>query len=141
MSRRVGTCGEIVEHPIHDIAQHDQGVTPAVKAAAAAAAAAAVVDASARQGAGAQNDAHLPVPTTHTRTVVAQVWDEVGLVLADSDGQEKEDLSMFACGGDLVTTMLLSRCYQRRGYGLSMQDCVDRPTRASQSRLLASKGG
>lgn len=46
---------------------------------------------------------------------------------------------MFTCGADLVTTMLLARCYQRRGCGLSMQDVIDHPSQAGQARLLESK--
>lgn len=51
----------------------------------------------------------------------------------------KESCSMFSYGADLVTTMLLSRSYQRRGYGLTMQDITDYPTQEGQSRLLESK--
>ncbi|KAF2115735.1 hypothetical protein BDV96DRAFT_645921 [Lophiotrema nucula] len=83
-------------------------------------------------------------PSVYARTIVSQAWDEVGLVAPGRDGQ-KEDSSMFSCGADLVTTMLLSRCYQRRGHGLSMQDVIDNPTQDDQSRLLeirkAQNGG
>ncbi|KAL8766899.1 MAG: hypothetical protein Q9209_006447 [Squamulea sp. 1 TL-2023] len=83
-------------------------------------------------------------PNVHTRTIVSQAWDEVGLAVAgDGDGQEKKeeekDPSMFLHGADLVTTMLLSRCYQRRGYDLSMQELIDSPTQEGQAALLESK--
>lgn len=93
------------------------------------------------QGASSQSiqDSHLP--NTLMRTIVSQAWAEVGLMGDSGQSQkEKEEYrSMFSCGADLVTTMLLSRSYQRRGYGLSMQDILDHPTQEDQSAILESK--
>lgn len=84
-------------------------------------------------------------PSALTQAVVSQAWDEVGLVAAvgskKKDEKEEEDRSMFSGGAnaaDLVTTMLLSQCYQRNGYGLSMQDLIDHPTQKGQASLLES---
>lgn len=125
------TIPAVPEQPIHRIA-HD-------KKEVLASAAAAISDQPSRQGAGVQSVGELCSPRVHTRTIVSQAWDEVGLAVPSDDGQTKEDCSMFSGGADLVTTMLLARSYQRRGYGLSMQDVVDYPTQEGQSRLLESK--
>ncbi|KAL9594233.1 MAG: hypothetical protein Q9179_005489 [Wetmoreana sp. 5 TL-2023] len=87
--------------------------------------------------------------SARTRTLVAQAWDEVGLAIPSSSAagsghnppkQEKEgDDSIFSRGADLVTTMLLARCYQRKGYSLSMQDLINHPTQGEQSRLLEAR--
>ncbi|KAL8676623.1 MAG: hypothetical protein Q9186_006871 [Xanthomendoza sp. 1 TL-2023] len=88
--------------------------------------------------------------SAYTRTLVAQAWNEVGLAApsssAASDGHkptkpEDGDDSMFSGGADLVTTMLLARCYQRNGYSVSMQDLINHPTQEEQSRLLEARKG
>ena len=78
-------------------------------------------------------------PSAHTRAIVSQAWEEVGL---GAQKDEEEDRSMFSGGAnaaDLVTTLLLSRCYQRNGHGLSMADLIAHPTQRGQASLLESK--
>ena len=78
-------------------------------------------------------------PSALTRTIVSQAWEEVGL---GAQKDEEEDRSMFSGGAnaaDLVTTLLLSRCYQRNGHGLSMADLIAHPTQRGQASLLESK--
>jgi amino acid adenylation domain-containing protein len=83
-------------------------------------------------------------PSALTLAIVSQAWDDVGLVVPAADTQphdEKtvDDQSMFwggAGSADLVTTLLLSRFYQRNGYKLSMQDLIDNPTQKRQAGLL-----
>jgi len=125
------TMPTALEQPIHRIEQNGEKVP--------ASAAAAVSDQPNEQGTSVQSVKESRSPSVHMRTVVSQAWDEVGLVVASRDGQKEDDCSVFSCGADLVTTMLLSRSYQRRGYGLSMQDIIDHPTQEGQSRLLESK--
>ncbi|GES63924.1 hypothetical protein ATETN484_0010000300 [Aspergillus terreus] len=83
-------------------------------------------------------------PSALTLAVVSQAWDDVGLVVpaAGTQAQDEktvDDQSMFwggAGSADLVTTLLLSRYYQRNGYKLSMQDLIDNPTQKGQADLL-----
>ena len=118
-----------LEEPIHRIAPDQQSVPASVAAAS-------VADPPSHDSSAAQNRLPSRPPTADTRTLVAEAWDEVGLAMPHSDGQRKEDTSMYSCGGDLVTTLLLSRCYRRRGFSLSMQDCIDHPTQEGQARLI-----
>ncbi|KAI3330137.1 hypothetical protein F4824DRAFT_348153 [Ustulina deusta] len=69
---------------------------------------------------------------------VRMAWDEIGLSAARNDLEEKGagSGSMFACGADLVDTLLLSRYYRRSGHDVSMQQLIDHPTQAEQARLL-----
>ena len=85
------------------------------------------------------------LPSALTQAAVSQIWNEVGLIPAaesrKTDESSLEDKSIFsdaAGAADLVTTMLLSRCYRRKGYKLSMQDLIDHPTHSGQARLLES---
>ncbi len=79
-----------------------------------------------------------------TLAIISQAWDDVGLVVPTAgtrarDGKRVDDQSMFwggAGSADLVTTLLLSRYYQRNGYKLSMQDLIDNPTQKGQASLL-----
>ncbi|KAL8922238.1 MAG: hypothetical protein Q9208_005317 [Pyrenodesmia sp. 3 TL-2023] len=132
----LGTMPAALEQPLHRIAE--EYITDEMMPRAATTAA--IPDQASRSDAGSRNVGTPCPPTALTRTVVSQAWDEVGLVAASKGSQkEKEDRSMFSCGGDLVTTMLLSRCYQRGGYGVGMQDLIDHPTQESQAGLLGSK--
>ncbi|KAL8638957.1 MAG: hypothetical protein Q9228_003944 [Teloschistes exilis] len=87
-------------------------------------------------------DESLSPPSALTQAIVSQTWKEVGLIpSADSqkEEQESEDRSMFsnaAGAADLVNIMLLSRCYKRNGYNLSMQDLINHPTQNGQASLL-----
>lgn len=118
-----------LEQPLHQIAPDQQSMPASVAAAL-------VADPPSQDGPAAQKHVPSRPPTAHTRTVVADAWDEVGLVFPNSNDKRKEDTSMFSCGADLVTTLLLSRCYRRRGFSLSMQDCIDHPTQEGQARLV-----
>jgi amino acid adenylation domain-containing protein len=83
-------------------------------------------------------------PSALTLAIVSQAWDDVGLVVPAAGTQTQDektvdDQSMFwggAGSADLVTTLLLSRYYQRNGYKLSMQDLIDNPTQKGQAGLL-----
>ncbi|KAH6645134.1 hypothetical protein BKA67DRAFT_614027 [Truncatella angustata] len=75
-----------------------------------------------------------PNPSRHGKYVIDQAWDEVGL---SKKGQTvDDDCSVFSCGGDLVTALLLSRYYRRTGHDISMQYIIDNPTRNGQSGLI-----
>ncbi|KAI4193671.1 MAG: hypothetical protein LQ348_002809 [Seirophora lacunosa] len=85
-------------------------------------------------------------PSALARDVVSQAWDEVGLAVTaaaaageDKGAEEDYNESMFSRGADLVTTMLLSRCFQRRGHSVGMQDLIDHPTQESQASLLEAR--
>jgi aryl carrier-like protein len=85
--------------------------------------------------------------------LVLQAWSRVGLTAtktADTDNADLllhngGDCSMYddadasgVGGGDLVTTLLLAREYQRSGHQVTMQQLIDNPTMRSQSALLTS---
>ena len=114
-----------LERPIDRIAP-DQIVMPPSVAAAA------VADPPSRK----EYHIYSRPSTVQTRSLVAEAWDQVGLVFPHSNEQKKEVTSMYSCGADPVTTMLLFRCYRRRGFSLSMQDCIDHPTQEGQARLV-----
>jgi aryl carrier-like protein len=90
------------------------------------------------QATGLLDAQNLSLPSARTRTIVSQAWDRIGLAVHGRD-DENDDCSMFSWGADLVTAMLLSRCYHGRGHDLSMQDIMNNPTQGSQSRLLEMK--
>ncbi|KAL8789759.1 MAG: hypothetical protein Q9213_001010 [Squamulea squamosa] len=127
---------EVLEKPIEQVAVVDEQFRLSTSDAVA------MVQPRRGQGAGGVEERGLAT-SVHLRTVVSQAWEEVGLVLTSNKGdgekQREGDASMFSCGADLVTTMLLSRCYQRRGYDLSMQDLLDLPTKEGQAALLETK--
>lgn len=85
-------------------------------------------------------------PSTLTLAIVSQAWNDVGLIVPAAgtptqDEKKVDDQSMFWGGpgsADLVTTLLLSRYYQRNGYKLSMQDLIDNPTQKGQAGLLGT---
>lgn len=68
--------------------------------------------------------------------MVRRAWVEVGIKLGETTHQRTQDWSMFDCGADLVTTMLLARYYQGKGHMVSMQDLVDKPTLSGQADLI-----
>ncbi|KAL8801122.1 MAG: hypothetical protein Q9182_004674 [Xanthomendoza sp. 2 TL-2023] len=87
-------------------------------------------------------------PSASTRTLVAGAWNEVGIATPSSSAagdsheymkREQGDDSMYSQGADLVTTLLLARCYQRKGYSLGMQDLINHPTQEKQAQLLEAR--
>lgn len=72
----------------------------------------------------------------HAQTVVQRAWTEVGMSVGSASQIQQADCSMFDCGADLVTTMLLARYYQYNGYQVTMQDLINNPTRFGQSKLI-----
>ena len=122
-----------LEQPLHRVAEEYTEMPLAV---------ATTTEPSQASTAASQNGTTSPSPkppSALTRTIVSQAWEEVGLV-AQKD--EEGDRSMFSGGADaadLVTTLLLSRCYQRNGHGLSMADLIAHPTQNGQASLLESK--
>ncbi|KAL9030209.1 MAG: hypothetical protein Q9196_001643 [Gyalolechia fulgens] len=138
-----------LEEPIRRIAQNGARMPASIPPAAEASATA---QRRTQQGASVTNDIQKSgPPSAQSRTVVSQAWTEVGLVPVDAGGRggpdeekekekEEDDRSMFLCGGaDLVSTMLLSRCYQRRGYALGIHDVINHPTQRGQASLLESR--
>ncbi|KAK8023283.1 Nonribosomal peptide synthetase 12 [Apiospora marii] len=90
-------------------------------------------------------------PKKQARSLVALAWGEVGLPKGggqDRNGEdegidgndvgdnEDDDVSLFDCGGDLETVLLLSWWYRYRGHGVSMYDIIENPTRRGQWELL-----
>jgi amino acid adenylation domain-containing protein len=88
----------------------------------------------------------------HVYNLVLQAWSRVGLTAtktADTDNADLlysgGDCSMYndadtsgIGGGDLVTTLLLAREYQRSGHQVTMQQLIDNPTMRAQAGLLTS---
>ncbi|KAK6856343.1 nonribosomal peptide synthase [Apiospora arundinis] len=77
-------------------------------------------------------------PGGEAMTIVALAWKEIGLT-GQNNGQASHDDSLFDCGGDLVTVLMLSWWYRYRGYTVSMYDIVENPTIRGQSQLLDEK--
>lgn len=71
----------------------------------------------------------------YAKHVIDQAWDEVGLSQRDQ-AVDDGDCSMFYCGGDLVTALLLSRYYRRSGHNIGIQNIIDNPTRNGQMELV-----
>lgn len=74
----------------------------------------------------------------HEHTTVRGAWAEVGVKVGGASQTQHGDCSMFDCGADLVTTMLLARYYQCNGHQVTMQDLIDNPTLNGQSNLIGS---
>lgn len=74
------------------------------------------------------------MPSKRARSLTSQAWREVKLL---HDGVLPEaDVSMFDCGADVVTALLLSKVYQGLGYVISVVDVVRNPTQRTQCLLL-----
>ncbi|KAI0406424.1 hypothetical protein F4802DRAFT_96019 [Xylaria palmicola] len=85
--------------------------------------------------------------------VVRRAWRNVGLLTASSRDSnqthgsegavdEDDDYAMYSAGpdgsgGDLVSTLLLAREYQRHGVPITMQQLIDNPTKRAQSRMIS----
>ncbi|KXJ92222.1 hypothetical protein Micbo1qcDRAFT_195137 [Microdochium bolleyi] len=90
----------------------------------------------------------------HVHDLVLQAWSRVGLMANKTVDTSHADLlrdggdcSMYndvdasgsgVGGGDLVTTLLLAREYQRSGHQVTMQQLIDNPTMRAQSGLITS---
>ena len=88
-----------------------------------------------------------PLESAQHRSIVDQAWEEVGLLpmmngttAKDANGV-LDSVTIADCGGDIVTALLLSKHYHRRGCHLSVEDIVKHPTRAWQTHMLAVRGG
>ncbi|KAK8023588.1 nonribosomal peptide synthase Pes1 [Apiospora rasikravindrae] len=79
--------------------------------------------------------ATLGSPDRQAMAIVALAWSEVDLK-GDNGEEVGEEVSLFDCGGDLETVLLLSWWYRYRGHGVSMYDIIENPTRLGQSQLL-----
>jgi hypothetical protein len=111
---------EALEHPILDsMTQSDEAILSSEGTSGSN-----QLNGQATRPLGAQN---LSLPSAHTRTIVSQAWDEIGIAVHSRD-DEKDDCSMFSGGVYLVTAMHFSRCAQGRGHDLSMQDIMNSPT-------------
>ncbi len=71
-------------------------------------------------------------PSAQAREMVLEAWRELELFSQD----QSEDCSMFSCGADVVTALLLSKYYLSRGYDLSTNDIIRHPTRSMQGYLV-----
>lgn len=67
------------------------------------------------------------------RLVALEAWRTVGLEI------KEDNASLFACGGDTVTALLLSLQYRQQGYDLSIRDVLAHPSRKAQARFLCHK--
>lgn len=93
---------------------------------------------------------------SQAQSLVALAWDEVGLgrgeaaqtaskeegereVVVGQDRGDDDEVSLFDCGGDLETVLLLSWWYRYRGHGVSMYNIIENPTRRGQARLFSKK--
>lgn len=78
------------------------------------------------------------LPSQRAQSLACQAWCEVKLfrvgVLPEAD------ISMFECGADIVSALLLSMFYQRHGYDIGVADIVRAPTRQSQALWLDDIG-
>lgn len=71
-------------------------------------------------------------PSTKANDVVWRAWTELELLSGDQD----EDCSMFRCGADVVTALLLSEYYRKYGYNMDVKDLLHCPRRAMQANLM-----
>ncbi|KAK8068585.1 nonribosomal peptide synthetase [Apiospora saccharicola] len=83
---------------------------------------------------------------SQAQALVALAWEDVGLrerlaATAGKEGGEEDndEVSLFDCGGDLETVLMLSWWYRYRGHRVSMYDIIENPTRRGQSRLFSKK--
>jgi amino acid adenylation domain-containing protein len=75
-------------------------------------------------------------PTQQAGSLVSQAWREVNLF---RDGMLPEaNISMFNCGADVVSALLLSRFFQRHGCDFGVADIVRNPTQIKQASFLDS---
>ncbi|RYP73399.1 hypothetical protein DL771_003667 [Monosporascus sp. 5C6A] len=70
-------------------------------------------------------------PSAEARQTVSQAWREFELVSRD----QNEDRSMWDCGANVLTTLLLSEYYRDCGYDISPEDIVRNPSRLMQAWL------
>ena len=70
--------------------------------------------------------------TAQARKVVLRAWKELDLLF---EGQS-EHASMFTCGADLVTAMLLSEYYWYCGYDISVVKLLENPSQLMQGLLV-----
>jgi amino acid adenylation domain-containing protein len=76
-----------------------------------------------------------PRPSSEqAREVVSKAWREIGL-----SEDSREDRSMFDCGVDFVTALLLSKYYLCCGYDISTKDVIQYPNRLTQAHLVDMK--
>ncbi|KAK7756455.1 NRPS [Diatrype stigma] len=73
--------------------------------------------------------------STQSQLAVSKAWDGVGL----HPGDQSKDDSMFGCGADIVTALLLSKYYIYLGYHITTEDIVRNPSRSMQAYLLDLK--
>jgi hypothetical protein len=74
------------------------------------------------------------LPTERAQSLVTEAWREVKLF---RDGVLPEaSVSMFDCGADIVSALLLSKAYQRHDCDFGVADIVRNPTQRSQAAWL-----
>lgn len=78
---------------------------------------------------------HTRSPSLQAQAVVLDAWKELELLPKD----QGEDRSLFSCGADFVTALLLSKYYLHCGYDISTKDIIQYPTRSMQAHLVDSK--
>jgi len=72
--------------------------------------------------------------TGKAQSLVTEAWREMKIF---REGVLPEaNVSMFDCGADVVSALLLSRAYQGLGYDVGVADIPSNPTQRAQSRLL-----
>lgn len=71
-------------------------------------------------------------PSAVARKIVSQAWREVGLT---SKGQN-EDSSMWDCGANVITGLLLSEYYRSHGYDIHPEDIIRNPSHSMQCCLV-----
>ncbi|TVY27745.1 Nonribosomal peptide synthetase [Lachnellula hyalina] len=78
---------------------------------------------------------HVHPPSLQAQSVVLDAWKELELLPRD----QNEDCSLFSCGADFVTALLLSKRYLYCGYDISPKDIIQYPTRSMQAYMVDSK--
>jgi hypothetical protein len=78
---------------------------------------------------------HVRPPSAQEQEIILEGWRELELLLKD----QSNDCSMFSCGADAITALLLSKYYLYCGYDISTKDIVQHPSRSMQAYLLNLK--
>jgi amino acid adenylation domain-containing protein len=81
------------------------------------------------------SNGHVQPPLAQEQEIVLEGWRELELLSED----QIDDCSMFSCGADVVTALLLSKYYLYCGYDISTKDIVQHPSRSMQAYLLNLK--
>lgn len=74
-------------------------------------------------------------PSVKAQEVVLEAWKEVQL----TSNPQSENLSMWDCGANVITALLLSQYYHVSGFNISTEDIIQNPTSLMQSYLVDTR--